>query len=299
MRESSRAAHDRLRESSRCTWNGCAVAPREGRHEGRSVAVRRGQLAKRVFAGRSDDSGRDRGCARARGPCPCGKARTEGTGFCARSAPLGATARWRTVRRSHPVIDRDAFVRGVRARVSMGSGCSACSVVSAIGVVSVVEAVRRHSWCCGCGRTEVRSSISGGDSSRSRSSWLAALVIGTHSHRHWVVGRLVGFAHTRVLATAAASGPDSDRLLQLPPRVASSSSCHACVGRRGDEDHSVRVAVGASRLLVWQWWSLRWILIGVGVVQIVTDVTLSTRCPTGRRRDGSGARRRFSASGRS
>lgn len=179
----------------------------------------------------------------------------KGTGFwpavdaCRRERSLADTYADRIA-----VIDRRAFERGVRLRVPAVVGVVALTLASIVGIVLLRYAA---------GRDNIVTFVIG----------FGALLIGTHSLTHWFIGRLFGIRFTHVFL----GGPP-------PPRPGVKTDYATYLRATPDQ----RAAMHASGAIVtklipfvllpfaWAPW-LRWALIAVGIVQIITDVTLSTK----------------------
>jgi hypothetical protein len=180
-------------------------------------------------------------------------------------------------------IDRAVFERGVRARVPLALGLLALVVVTAIGVLGVAL-----SWRAGVHPIGAWFNYDpyGTPALYQRPGFVpiafligfGALILGTHSLTHWIVGRLVGIRFTHVFL----GGPP-------PPRPGVKTD-YASYLRASPRARAVMHASGAVVTKIvpfallsvslplysgWPW--LTWILLAVGVVQIVTDVTLSTK----------------------
>jgi hypothetical protein len=207
----------------------------------------------------------------------------EGTGFW-RAGGAGRRDPTRVDRYAEriAVIDRDAFVRNVKARVPLVPGLFALAATTAFGIVAVIPAVRAGVRT----RPVMWLRYDGGFDLYHRPGFVpitfligfVALLLGTHSLTHWIVGRLVGIRFTHVFL----GGPP-------PPRPGVKTD-YASYLRASPRARSVMHASGAvvtkivpfallsvSLRFYSQWPWLTWILLAVGVVQIVTDVTLSTK----------------------
>jgi len=153
-------------------------------------------------------------------------------------------------------IDRRAFEHGVTLRVPVSSGVLLLGLASASGVALVVLALHvRH--------LAPEIFLAG----------TAALIVGTHSLAHFVVGRLLGIRFTHVFL----GGPP-------PPRPGLKTD-YGTYLRATRTERAVMHASGAVVTKVVPFalvpfsprpW-LTWLLIAIGVVQILTDVFLSTK----------------------
>ncbi len=158
-------------------------------------------------------------------------------------------------------IDRAAFERGVRLRVPAAVGVLGLAAVSALGVFGVV--VSGHA--IHPDRFRIVAFLVG----------TGALIVGTHSLAHWIVGRALGIRFTHVFM----GGPPPPR-----PGMKTDYASYLLVSS------GARAAMHASGAVVTKvvpfalipfvpdvggW--LRWLLVIVGLVQIVTDVFLSTK----------------------
>jgi hypothetical protein len=153
-------------------------------------------------------------------------------------------------------IDRRAFERGVKVRVPAGIGVLGLLVASVVGVALVAIGVQRQNAIVFILAT-------------------GALIVGTHSLTHHIVGRVLGIRFTHVFL----GGPPPPRpglktdygtyLRSTPKRRAAMHASGAVVTK------IVPFALTpfGARISTW----LAWLLIGIGVVQILTDVFLSTK----------------------
>ena len=177
-------------------------------------------------------------------------------------------------------IDRRAFEQGVKLRISAPVGVGGLTLLTAVGILAVVVARR----AVGSLPSAILTS-SGVDAYH----WpgfvpivflvgLGSLIVGTHSLTHWIVGRLVGIRFTHVFL----GGPP-------PPRPGLKTD-YASYLRATPRERAAMHASGAIVTKIvpfallplslsfstdWPW--LTWILIVIGVVQIATDVLLSTK----------------------
>lgn len=187
-------------------------------------------------------------------------------------------------------IDRRAFERGVKLRVPGWAGIVGLTGTSAFGLVAVLVAYRACTSCPPNG-SAVDLQATGWYRSPGLDLYgipgfvpvafligFTALLIGTHCLAHWVVGRLAGIRFTHVFL----GGPP-------PPRPGLKTD-YATYLRALPRARAVMHASGAVLTKIvpfallpislslydgWPW--LTWILLFVGVVQLVTDVFLSTR----------------------
>jgi len=151
-------------------------------------------------------------------------------------------------------IDRRAFKRGVRMRLPRLVGTTALYLATASGIALLSVAVRRHN---------IIAFVIG----------FGALLIGSHSLTHFEVGRFVGIRFTHVFL----GGPPPPR-----PGMKIDYASYLRASR------AARVAMHASGAIVtklipfvllpfaWTAW-LRIALVVLGVVQIFTDIFLSTK----------------------
>ncbi len=151
-------------------------------------------------------------------------------------------------------IDRRAFERGVKLRVPIAVGLIGLIGATAVGVALCIAARRVDNglvFLVGFG----------------------ALLIGTHSLTHWIVGRAVGIRFTHVFL----GGPP-------PPRPGLKTDYRTYL-RATRKERAVMHASGAVVTKIvpfplvpfspWRW--VCFVLIGIGVVQILTDLFLSTK----------------------
>ncbi|MEX0873860.1 MAG: hypothetical protein WD646_13930 [Actinomycetota bacterium] len=179
------------------------------------------------------------------------------------------------------VIDRRAFEKGVKLRVPLVPGLIALVLITAFGVVAVLA-----SFIFGWGETFRRSTQLYNAAREAPTAAVpisfllgtGALLIGTHSLAHYVVGRMAGIRFTHVFL----GGPP-------PPRPGVKTD-YATYLRATPRARAIMHASGAvvTKLLpfallpvsVWlyeDWPWLTWVLIAIGIFQIVTDVVLSTK----------------------
>jgi hypothetical protein len=180
-------------------------------------------------------------------------------------------------------IDRRAFENGVKLRVPAVVGLIGLITTSLFGVWGIVLARRALP------PTEYLAYLiqerDGFDAYR----WpgfvpiaflvgFGALLIGTHCLAHWIVGRAVGIRFTHVFL----GGPPPPRpglktdyatYLRASPRARAAMHASGAVLTK-----IVPFALLPVSLALYDFWPwLTWILLLVGVVQIVTDVFLSTK----------------------
>jgi hypothetical protein len=168
----------------------------------------------------------------------------------------------------------------VKLRVPIGVGLLVLLLITASGVVLILLALRYGSL------PDIPDGVDTPILFEWEPSWLAlpaflagtvALIVGTHSLAHWVVGRIVGMRFTHVFL----GGPK-------PPRPGVKTD-YATYLRATPMQRAVMHASGAvvtkivpfalipaARSLDASPW-LTWLLVVIGVVQIVTDVVLSTK----------------------
>jgi hypothetical protein len=184
-------------------------------------------------------------------------------------------------------IDRRAFENGVKLRLPAWVGLVGLTAMSLFGALAVAVARRA---CTFCGITSSSALLTG----RSNSGvdvyrWrgfvpiaflvgFGALLIGTHCLAHWIVGRAVGIRFTHVFL----GGPPPPRpglktdyatYLRASPRARALMHASGAVLTK-----LVPFALLPVSLALYDGWPwLTWILLFIGVVQIVTDVFLSTK----------------------
>jgi hypothetical protein len=157
-------------------------------------------------------------------------------------------------------IDRRAFERGVKLRVPVAVGIFGLLAMTAVGIAAVVFA---------------RDHAPSGPAPVVFLFGFGALLVGTHSLAHWLVGLALGMRFTHVFL----GGPP-------PPRPGVKTD-YATYLRATPMQRAVMHASGAvltkivpfalipfvPRSAAW----LVWVLLGVGLAQIMTDVLLSTK----------------------
>ena len=184
-------------------------------------------------------------------------------------------------------IDRRAFENGVKLRVPAWAGLTALALMTAVGIAAVVLARRA---CLFCGLTPVRALLrSTLDAAPSFYHWrgfvpiafllgFGALLIGTHSLTHWIVGRLMGIRFTHVFLGGPPPprpGMKTDYATYLRTSPRKRAWMHASGAIVSKLVPFALLPVSLSLYEFWPW--LTWILLVVGVVQIVTDIVLSTK----------------------
>jgi hypothetical protein len=187
-------------------------------------------------------------------------------------------------------IDRRAFENGVKLRVRAGVGLVALALMSAFGVGAVLTARRA---CQFCGVTASRATLweridlSGWH--LDAYSWpgfvpiaflvgFGALLIGTHSLTHWIVGRLLGMRFTHVFLGGPPPprpGMKTDYATYLRASPIARAWMHASGAVVTKLVPFALLPASLSLYDFWPW--LTWILLVVGIVQVVTDVVLSTK----------------------
>lgn len=178
-------------------------------------------------------------------------------------------------------IDRRAFEHGVRMRLPAVAGVIGLTLLSAIGVVGVVLAARAG----GTGGAYAQLESRFVDAYRWKGfvpiaflGGFGALIIGTHSLTHWIVGRLMGMRFTHVFLggpTPPRPGFKTDYATYLRTSPRKRALMHASGAVVTKIVPFALLPVSLSFYSRWPW--LTWILLAVGVVGIVTDVTLSTK----------------------
>jgi hypothetical protein len=152
-------------------------------------------------------------------------------------------------------IDRRAFERGVKLRVPLGVGIVGLQSTSAVGVLAIVVAGDRL--------LDQLIFLSG----------FGALLVGTHSLAHWLTGLVFGMRFTHVFL----GGPP-------PPRPGVKTD-YASYLRATPMQRAVMHGSGAvlTKLVpfvlipVSEHALTTWVLVGVGIGQIVTDIVFSTK----------------------
>lgn len=186
----------------------------------------------------------------------------EGTGFwkavgaCRRNPALAERYADRIAR-----IDRRAFEAAVKLRVPGGLGLTLLAGTTAVGLALVGIAYRLDP-------TPQAIAVLLGT---------GALLVGTHSPAHWIVGRMGGIRFTHVFL----GGPPPPRpgvkvdyasYLRARPRARAAMHASGAVVTK-----LVPFAlIGAAQAMDAYAW-VTWILAALGVVQIVTDVLFSTK----------------------
>jgi hypothetical protein len=179
-------------------------------------------------------------------------------------------------------IDRRAFEQGVKLRLPAAFGAVALVLMTAIGVMAVVMAKKAGARVPTFGYLQSGASIDAyhwpGFVPVAFLVGFGSLLIGTHSLTHWIIGRLVGIRFTHVFL----GGPppprpgfktDYETYLRTSPRKR--ALMHASGAIVTKMVPFALLPVSLSFYTSWPW--LMWILLAIGVVQIVTDVFLSTK----------------------
>jgi hypothetical protein len=171
-------------------------------------------------------------------------------------------------------IDRRAFESRVRMAVPLWFGLLLLLAATATGIIAILAAVELGP-CCLSGRADrlrvlfVPASFLVG---------LGALIIGTHSLAHWIVGTVLGIRFTHVFL----GGPKPPRpgvksdyasYLRASPRARAWMHASGAIVTK-----IVPFAlVPAAMALYDEWPFLVYVVVAVGIAQIVTDVVLSTK----------------------
>ena len=163
-------------------------------------------------------------------------------------------------------IDRKAFEAGVSLRVPAPVGIAALAVGTAVGVVLLYVAVAlsyaRPWWM------SMILFVAG----------LGAVIVGSHSLTHWLIGDVVGIRFTHVFL----GGPPPPRpgvksdyasYLRTHPRRRALMHASGAIVTKLIPFALLPAAVVQYEQRPW----MTWILLVVGVVQIATDVFLSTK----------------------
>lgn len=178
-------------------------------------------------------------------------------------------------------IDRRAFERGVRLRVPLVPGLIVLAAGVAFGVVALVFAVGWGSESEQVLRVNFEFRPLRELPARVPVVFLigfAAVLICSHSLTHWLVGRAVGMRFTHVFL----GGPPPPRpgvktdyasYLRVAPRARALMHASGAVVSK-----IVPFALLSGSLRLYDGWPwLTWILIGVGVLTLVTDAVFSTK----------------------
>jgi hypothetical protein len=186
-------------------------------------------------------------------------------------------------------IDLRAFELGVKLRVPAAVGLAALALLSAFGVWAVVVARRGCRFCDGPASNVLLERIDTSGVHIDAYGWrgfvpvaflvgFGALLIGTHSLTHWIVGRLLGIRFTHVFLGGPPPprpGMKTDYATYLRASSAARAWMHASGAIVTKLVPFALLPVSLSLDTGWPW--LTWILLAVGVLQIVTDVFLSTK----------------------
>ena len=193
----------------------------------------------------------------------------------ARGLPLDGTGFWKAVgaaRRDFSLadryaeriaaVDRTAFENGVKLRVPAAAGTAILAGASAAGVAALVLAE-------GIDNRFVRSVVFLGA--------LGALEVGTHSLAHWAVGRAMGMRFTYyVLGGPPPPRPgaklDYATYLRVPPTQRAIMHASGAVVTK----ILPFALIPAARSLDLPDWVI-YLLVLIGIGQVVTDVLLSTK----------------------
>lgn len=173
-------------------------------------------------------------------------------------------------------IDRRAFEAGVKLRVPAWIGIAVLLVGTLVGLLAIYVAF--WGWggpLCGFGEPCAPSPLW---ASLVFVGGFAAFLVSTHCLAHLVVGRAVGIRFTHVFL----GGPPPPRpglksdyatYLRTPPRA------RALMHASGAVFTKLVPFAFLVPALIWyfDWNWLMWVLLVIGVVQIVTDIFLSTK----------------------
>ncbi len=184
-------------------------------------------------------------------------------------------------------IDRKAFERGVRLRVPLVPGLLALCLISGAGGFAVVMSFVfgwTETFNCVVRRNFEFVPV---DCPTDWNAWLVpilflvgfgALLVGTHSLVHWIVGRILGIRFTHVFL----GGPppprpglkiDYSTYLRATPWARAVMHASGAIWTKLVPFALLPVSIWLYES--WPW--LTWVLLGVGVFQIVTDIFLSTK----------------------
>ena len=174
-------------------------------------------------------------------------------------------------------IDRRAFETGVRLRVPIAVGLWALTLLSGIGVAAVVVARLAGAPVVG-GWYEVDPDGLPGFVPIMFLIGFGALLLGTHSLAHWLVGRLAGIRFTHVFLGGPPPprpGVKTDYASYLRAAPVARAAMHASGAVLTKIVPFALLAASIPLYDGWPW--LTWILLVAGVGQILTDVFLSTK----------------------
>lgn len=178
-------------------------------------------------------------------------------------------------------IDRRAFELGVKLRLPAWAGIAALAAASAFGVFVLVLAARAAARVTSSRWLEPAQGIDA-------YHWPAfvpiaffvgfgALLVGTHSLAHWIVGRLVGMRFTHVFVAGRPPEPgvkiDYSTYLRTSPKAR--AVMHASGAVVSKFVPFVALPVALSFYASWPW--VTWVLLVIAAVQIVTDILYSTK----------------------
>ena len=157
-------------------------------------------------------------------------------------------------------IDRRAFERGVRVRAPIGTGVAILALGMLGGVAAVVLAARLEYV------PQAIVLLAG----------FVLLLLSTHALAHFVVGRILGIRFTHVFVAGRPPEPGvkidyASYLRTSPARRAVMHASGAVVSK------IVPFALVPVVFAMDAWPGAAWILAGVGVISIFTDVFLSTK----------------------
>ena len=157
-------------------------------------------------------------------------------------------------------IDRRAFERGVRMRVPIGPGVALLGAGALAGIAAVVVAAHLE-------YIPQAIAVLGG---------FVLVLLSTHSLAHYVVGRILGIRFTHVFVAGRPPEPGvkidyASYLRSTPGRRAVMHASGAVVSK------IVPFALVPFVFAMDAWPGAVWILIGVGVLSLITDVVFSTK----------------------
>jgi hypothetical protein len=193
-------------------------------------------------------------------------------------------------------IDRKAFENGVKLRVRATVGLLVLLLLTAVGIVAIVLAYRsaHHGivlWAKTVGGSVGEYPLVSRLTTRKVGLYglrgflpimfligLGSLIVGTHSLTHWIVGRLVGMRFTHVFLGGPPPprpGMKTDYATYLRATPRQRAAMHASGAIVTKIVPFALLPVSLSFYDRWPW--ITWLLLVIGVVQIVTDVVLSTK----------------------